>query len=352
MPGLAARGHSAGCQEMLDPVTDRLLNKKVSPPELPRRCPHDQNQASTSSVLPCEDEKEELSSFTSHEKQPLKPNDSNNNKIHDENAGSSSSLSPEKHSKPTSINNRKVYGLRPRTGMKRVRCVSPEGRRETASLEPEEIKKSVEETSASAQNSSSNTQPPVVATAVAGAAKSKSSSKPRSNKSKPLSRYRRITANARERDRMKEINTAFATLRAVLPTFSNSRIASMTKYTTLQLAASYIKSLSDILNEAPASESENKKENCPTFTRANMGNITSNAPPSHQNVNLSVGISEIPFSKSIDAHSSQKSNDFTVFPSSLGSSNNFNDIPEEALGELGDINSLPDMCWTLDLMLE
>ena len=67
----------------------------------------------------------------------------------------------------------------------------------------------------------------------------------------PLSKYRRKTANARERLRMKEINNAFSTLRGVLPAVSQRRtaITSMTKIRTLRLAVSYIQALSDILND-------------------------------------------------------------------------------------------------------
>ncbi|XP_068232325.1 class A basic helix-loop-helix protein 15-like [Palaemon carinicauda] len=64
----------------------------------------------------------------------------------------------------------------------------------------------------------------------------------------PLSKYRRKTANARERQRMKEINNAFETLRRILPDFCRRREASsMTKITTLKLAVSYIRTLSHIL---------------------------------------------------------------------------------------------------------
>lgn len=66
-----------------------------------------------------------------------------------------------------------------------------------------------------------------------------------------LSKYRRNTANARERDRMSEINTAFATLRGVLPSFACRRISSMTKITTLKLATSYIRALADLLKDPP-----------------------------------------------------------------------------------------------------
>lgn len=66
----------------------------------------------------------------------------------------------------------------------------------------------------------------------------------------PLSKYRRKTANARERHRMKEINDAFETLRRVLPDFCSRRAAAaMTKITTLKLAVSYIRALSHILED-------------------------------------------------------------------------------------------------------
>ncbi|XP_045612781.1 uncharacterized protein [Procambarus clarkii] len=74
----------------------------------------------------------------------------------------------------------------------------------------------------------------------------------RSSKSKPppLSKYRRKTANARERHRMKEINDAFETLRGILPEICSGRTAAaMTKITTLRLAVSYIRTLSRILQD-------------------------------------------------------------------------------------------------------
>ena len=64
----------------------------------------------------------------------------------------------------------------------------------------------------------------------------------------PLSKYRRKTANARERHRMKEINDAFASLRCVLPVSQRcTTSSSMTKITTLKLAVHYIQALADIL---------------------------------------------------------------------------------------------------------
>ncbi|KAG0713614.1 Helix-loop-helix protein delilah [Chionoecetes opilio] len=66
----------------------------------------------------------------------------------------------------------------------------------------------------------------------------------------PLSRYRRRAANARERYRMRQINTAFESLRGVMPSWVCSRraAADMTKITTLKLASAYIRSLQDILH--------------------------------------------------------------------------------------------------------
>ena len=72
----------------------------------------------------------------------------------------------------------------------------------------------------------------------------------RGGRSGPLSKYRRKTANARERHRMKEINDAFSTLREALPRVNTRRttITGMTKITTLRMAVNYIQVLSDILN--------------------------------------------------------------------------------------------------------
>ena len=69
-------------------------------------------------------------------------------------------------------------------------------------------------------------------------------------------KYRRNTANARERDRMKEINIAFANLRGALPAFTCRRITSMTKIRTLRLAASYIQTLDNYLREPPSESSD------------------------------------------------------------------------------------------------
>lgn len=75
-------------------------------------------------------------------------------------------------------------------------------------------------------------------------------------KAEPLSKYRRKTANARERTRMREINSAFETLRNCVPvTVTDGPVAApqspsnekLTKITTLRLAMKYITLLSDSL---------------------------------------------------------------------------------------------------------
>lgn len=76
----------------------------------------------------------------------------------------------------------------------------------------------------------------------------------------PLSKYRRKTANARERTRMREINYAFETLRHAVPVVisgaqSENVNEKLTKITTLRMAMKYIKILNDIIeNKTEASE--------------------------------------------------------------------------------------------------
>ena len=68
----------------------------------------------------------------------------------------------------------------------------------------------------------------------------------------PLSKYRRKTANARERLRMREINNAFESLRRVLPEAEEvqaSSTSAFTKIMTLRLAVEYIKALSIVLED-------------------------------------------------------------------------------------------------------
>ncbi|XP_060530870.1 helix-loop-helix protein delilah-like [Cylas formicarius] len=73
-------------------------------------------------------------------------------------------------------------------------------------------------------------------------------------KSAPLSKYRRKTANARERSRMREINQAFEALRKAVPqiTPNQQQNEKLTKITTLRLAMKYISALSSALSSCPA----------------------------------------------------------------------------------------------------
>lgn len=80
-----------------------------------------------------------------------------------------------------------------------------------------------------------------------------SNPKQKKKKSAPLSKYRRKTANARERSRMREINQAFETLRRAVPQITPSHPGAnekLTKITTLRLAMKYISTLSAVLSGA------------------------------------------------------------------------------------------------------
>lgn len=82
----------------------------------------------------------------------------------------------------------------------------------------------------------------------------KEKSKPKAKqKAAPLSKYRRKTANARERIRMREINSAFEHLRKCVPvSMCDGTPAStnekLTKITTLRLAMKYIETLNNVLH--------------------------------------------------------------------------------------------------------
>ncbi|GFN82332.1 hypothetical protein PoB_000883800 [Plakobranchus ocellatus] len=78
-------------------------------------------------------------------------------------------------------------------------------------------------------------------------------------KAPPLSKYRRRTANARERDRMKEMNEAYEHLKTSLPDHliqdaqEGKQQQNLTKFAILQLALKYISSLRKVLgyNDSP-----------------------------------------------------------------------------------------------------
>lgn len=76
-------------------------------------------------------------------------------------------------------------------------------------------------------------------------------------KAAPLSKYRRKTANARERVRMREINSAFEHLRQCVPAAlcdetPNNSNEKLTKITTLRMAMKYLSTLTNILNTPEA----------------------------------------------------------------------------------------------------
>jgi hypothetical protein len=73
-------------------------------------------------------------------------------------------------------------------------------------------------------------------------------------KAPPLSKYRRKTANGRERHRMLEINSAFETLQEVLPNIECEQNTKITKITTLRLAMNYIAALRQMLGNDDAKD--------------------------------------------------------------------------------------------------
>ncbi|XP_065205704.1 helix-loop-helix protein delilah-like [Planococcus citri] len=87
--------------------------------------------------------------------------------------------------------------------------------------------------------------------------RSKTKKRPK-QKPAPLSKYRRKTANARERSRMREINEGFEALRRALPhlTPEADNNEKLTKISTLRLAMKYITALNHILTDTTDTESD------------------------------------------------------------------------------------------------
>ncbi|XP_013794337.1 helix-loop-helix protein delilah-like [Limulus polyphemus] len=90
----------------------------------------------------------------------------------------------------------------------------------------------------------------------------------------PLSKYRRRTANARERFRMDKMNQAFEQLRLAIPKFP-SVSSKLTKIKTLQLAVHYIAALSDVLHKSDANEKQEA-----------VGGLSLSIDPLEMNLNL------------------------------------------------------------------
>ena len=132
--------------------------------------------------------------------------------------------------------------------------LKPSGSGEKYSLRPRSLQKRTEyeESEHTGVSSTRSSRRGVSSSGSSGRAK---------QKPPPLSKYRRKTANARERDRMREINAAFETLRRAVPHISQSAHHSqhennsgekLTKITTLRLAMKYIAALSQALQQADA----------------------------------------------------------------------------------------------------
>lgn len=108
-------------------------------------------------------------------------------------------------------------------------------------------------------------------------------------KAAPLSKYRRKTANARERTRMREINSAFENLRKCVPlsisdgTPTPTNNEKLTKITTLRLAMKYIRTLSEVLKSPIGehsfvlTEQTNNNNNDSNFMLSSNNNSSSNS---------------------------------------------------------------------------
>ena len=80
----------------------------------------------------------------------------------------------------------------------------------------------------------------------------------------PLSKYRRKTANFRERERMKDIGRAFEVLQSALPAPLLAGGEKLTKVTVLRLAVRYIQTLDAVLQQeaAPSPAASGSSSGC------------------------------------------------------------------------------------------
>lgn len=137
----------------------------------------------------------------------------------------------------------------------------------------------------SSRNKTKSDQGSAVLNQVSESRKPKQKPKP---KAAPLSKYRRKTANARERTRMREINSAFENLRKCVPLSISSGTPTstnekLTKITTLRLAMKYIRTLNEVLSKPNCdsnfhiSNSINNNNNNNYFSANNNNNNSSAA---------------------------------------------------------------------------
>lgn len=97
----------------------------------------------------------------------------------------------------------------------------------------------------------------------------------------PLSKYRRKTANAKERSRMRDINSAFDMLERSIPQLArrHPRNEKVTKITVLRLAINYIRSLSSMLESSPSEMTTSS--NCSSdFNASSPSSVSSCTTPS------------------------------------------------------------------------
>merc|ERR1719369_1194961 len=87
--------------------------------------------------------------------------------------------------------------------------------------------------------------------------------KEKCTKKRKLSKYRRKTANAKERERMKKMNDVFATLKSVIPADNKDdhEEEKETKVTTLRSAIQYINYLKQLIDDCDAGLVDEKEMN-------------------------------------------------------------------------------------------